>query len=85
MVQYCRYCSYMVCGDANYCSHFKRTFSTENIKKPNKCKGFDFNEIDALGENPKPYTPREKNPIHSECCGQIEFEKGDANDEQNHD
>lgn len=75
MKQYCRYCSYMVCGDANYCSNFKRTFSTEYIKKPNKCKRFDFNEIDALGENPNPYKPREKK-INQTCSGQIAFEKG---------
>lgn len=29
-------------------------------KRPNKCKDFELNPIDALGENPKDYKPRDK-------------------------
>ena len=59
MTQYCRYCSNMVCGDANYCTVKEQLFSDEYIKATNKCKEFDLNPIDALGENIKGYHPRE--------------------------
>lgn len=62
--QYCRYCSYMVCGDANYCCVRKRTYSDEYIKRTNKCKLFKPNPIDALGENPKGYRPRMDSVVH---------------------
>lgn len=58
--QYCRYCQFMVCGDANYCEVKKRTFTTQYIKTPNNCKYFILNPIDALGENKYGYRPREK-------------------------
>lgn len=58
MKQYCRYCAYMCCGDANWCSVRHRTYTDGYIKKPNKCKDFELNPIDALGENPKVYKPR---------------------------
>ena len=74
MKQYCRYCANMVCGDANWCDWYERTFSTNQIKRPNKCQGFVFNEIDALGENPHPYKPREKKTV---CSEQIAFTKGE--------
>lgn len=50
----------MVCGDANYCSVKQRCYSDEHIKRTNKCKDFEFNPIDALGENEKGYQPRQK-------------------------
>ncbi len=56
--QYCRYCSNMVCGDANYCTVRKACYSDKTIKRTNKCKDFVFNPIDALGENEKGYQPR---------------------------
>lgn len=58
MIQYCRYCSLMCCGDVNYCSVKKRTFTDNTIKSPNKCKHFEFNPIDALAENNNEYKPR---------------------------
>lgn len=58
MAQYCRYCNYMVCGDANYCSVRNECYSDERIKRVNYCRDFEFNPIDALGENPAGYTPR---------------------------
>lgn len=60
MIQYCRYCAYMCCGDANYCSVKKRCYSDEHIKRTNKCKDFDLCPIDALGENTSGYKPRER-------------------------
>lgn len=57
MIQYCRYCNNMVCGDANYCSAKKTTFSDAYIRHTNNCKDFEFNEIDALGET-SGYKPR---------------------------
>lgn len=58
MTQYCRYCSNMVCGDANYCSVKQTTFSDAYICHTNKCKDYEFNEIDALGTG-RTYKPRE--------------------------
>ena len=58
MAQYCRYCTYMCCGDANFCSIRQKTYSDAYIKRPNKCRDFDFNPIDALGENPNEYKPK---------------------------
>ena len=58
VTQYCRYCNNMICGDANWCSIKKKTFSDEKIKSPNKCKDFNFNPIDALSENTKGYKER---------------------------
>ena len=62
MAQYCRYCSYMVCGDANYCEIKDRCYSDEHIKHTNQCKDFELNPIDALRLNDKCYRPREKKP-----------------------
>ncbi len=72
MTQYCRYCSHMVCGDANYCSKKEQCYSDEHIKRTNKCKDFDFNPIDALYENQEGYKPRvikqkEKPSIENLC------------------
>ena len=69
LTQYCRYCCYLVCGDANYCTEQKRTMSDATAKSPNRCHDFAFNPIDALGENEKGYIP--KNPKKKQCDGQI--------------
>lgn len=58
MAQYCRYCAYMVCGDANYCTEKQYTKTDEQIKRSNKCKEFLLNPIDALYENTEGYKPR---------------------------
>ena len=58
MVQYCRYCSHMYCGDSNYCEVNECCFSDSVIKHTNKCRCFDFLPIDALGENERGYMPR---------------------------
>ena len=57
--QYCRYCSNMVCGDANYCTVREVCLTDEYIKRTNKCKDFDFNPLDALGLVHE-YQPRPK-------------------------
>lgn len=62
MTQYCRYCNNMVCGDANYCTKHNECYTDKQICRPNKCKDFDLNSIDALGINPKEYKPREIKP-----------------------
>lgn len=62
MAQYCRYCSYMVCGDLNYCSVKGRCYSDKAIRHTNNCKDFDLNPIDAIRLNDKNYKPRPKKP-----------------------
>lgn len=69
MKQYCRYCAWMVVGDANYCSRQERTMSDGCAKSPNRCHDFTFNPIDAFGENEKGYHPRE--PKKKQCDGQM--------------
>ena len=69
MAQYCRYCSHMVCGDANYCSARKIIFTDKQICNTNTCKEFDLNPIDALGTG-KEYRPRPPKVAD----GQIKFE-----------
>lgn len=56
--QYCRYCVYMCCGNGNYCSVHKKTFSDAYIKAVNNCSDFDFCKYDALGGNV--YKPRKE-------------------------
>lgn len=63
MKQYCRYCSNMCCGDANWCDVKEETYSDSYIKHTNNCKHFVFNPIDALQENLKGYHPRKNNKI----------------------
>lgn len=72
MAQYCRYCSSMVCGDVNYCAEKRLCMSDKQIKAPNHCKQFDFNSIDALGENERGYRPRE-NKQKEHIKGQLSF------------
>ena len=58
MKQYCRYCTYMTCGDVNYCSAKEQTYTDKQVCRANKCKDFELNPIDALGINKKGYQPR---------------------------
>lgn len=62
MNQYCRYCAEAVGQDevCIYCEVKDRFFSKTQCSRPNKCKSFRFNEIDALGfDLSKKYKPRE--------------------------
>ena len=62
MKQYCRYCSHCHYGDVAYCEKLKRTMSDEKAKRINKCKNFDFLEIDVF--NPEhSYKERQKASI----------------------
>lgn len=59
MKQYCRYCTYFVTGNGNYCEKRRIEPSDEYAKRPNVCKDFDYNEIDAFDIG-RTYKPREK-------------------------
>lgn len=58
MKQYCRYCAWLSVGDSNYCEQRKECLSEEYCKRVNKCKHFEFNEIDAFNFE-KTYKPKE--------------------------
>lgn len=58
MAQYCRYCANLVYGDSCYCEVKHKCVNYDRCKRPNKCKDFELNPIDVLGENPKEYKPR---------------------------
>lgn len=60
MAQYCRYCTHMVCGDANWCTLKNFTFTDKEICRTNKCREFELNTIDALGINKDGYKPKER-------------------------
>lgn len=60
MKQYCRYCAYLVYGDFCFCEKKRWLKSYSSCKQPNKCKDFELNPIDALGENLKEYKPRKE-------------------------
>jgi len=47
-VRMCRFCTNMVCGDANWCEVFQECYSDERIAEENDCNGFEFNPIDAI-------------------------------------
>ena len=55
--QYCRYCNNLVTGNGIYCTEREKELSEAYTKTPNRCKFFEFNEIDAYGSD-KPYKPR---------------------------
>ena len=77
MKQYCRYCTYMVCGDANYCSVRETTYSDSYIKKQNRCRDFELNPVDALGENSRGYRPREQKEEPEQLEGQMSIWEGE--------
>ncbi len=63
MIQYCRYCTEAIGQDEDcvYCEAKDKFFSKAQCSRPNKCKDFSFNEIDALGfDLNKKYKPRKK-------------------------
>ena len=57
MRQYCRYCLNAHYGDVVYCDVKCQTISEESAKRVNKCKNFDFVEVDCFDPNKK-YKPR---------------------------
>lgn len=44
----CRHCTFMVCGDANWCSEHNEVMSDIQIFVARKCPDWEWNEIDAL-------------------------------------
>lgn len=58
MKQYCRYCSHLCIGDYCACDVKQECLSEEYCKRVNKCKYFEFNEIDAFNFE-KIYKPKE--------------------------
>ena len=58
MKQYCRYCANLVWGDSGYCEVKRKSLKYESCKRANKCKHFELNPMDALGENHNEYKPR---------------------------
>ena len=58
MAQYCRYCSWFVTGNGNYCEKKHTEPSDAYAKHTNHCKDFDLNPMDAYAENEKGYQPR---------------------------
>ena len=44
----CVHCSFMTCGDANWCSERNETFSYMQIIAPRKCPMWEWNPINAL-------------------------------------
>ena len=68
MKQYCRYCANLVYGDSCYCEVKRKCLKYDACKRVNKCKHFELNPIDALGENPNEYKPRVTFPKQQQIC-----------------
>ena len=58
MAQYCRYCSWFVTGNGDYCTLKEKELSSTYAKRTNQCADFSLNPIDAYGENLNGYQPR---------------------------
>ena len=50
-------------GDVAYCQEKKKELPEHLAKSTNHCPFYDFNSIDAYGENEKGYQPRHKKCI----------------------
>lgn len=57
MRQYCRYCANFVTGNGDWCEELKKEVGESAARRPNKCRVFEFNEIDAFDLN-RTYKPR---------------------------
>lgn len=68
MKQYCRYCANLVYGDSCYCEVKRKCLKYDACKRVNKCKHFELNPTDALGENPNEYKPRVTFPKQQQIC-----------------
>ena len=60
MAKYCRYCSWFVTGNGDYCTLKEKELSSTYAKRTNQCGDFALNQIDAFGENEKGYQPRKQ-------------------------
>ena len=78
--QYCRYCVHLATGNGVWCSERGKVLSESYTKGVNTCKDFDFCEMDAYAENPKPYKPRgeyRKGEAAETAVNQIKFDDFD--------
>ena len=84
MAQYCRYCSDLVVGDIAYCTTKKKEIPEHLAKTTNYCPHYDFNPIDAFGENEKGYQPRNAKVVEQQCDGQMDISQflGEAEEGQ---
>ena len=78
MKQYCRYCSHCSYGDVAYCNKLEKTMSEEKAKRINRCKDFEFLEIDVF--NPD-HTYKERQKKEEEQMSIFDFvDKEQEND-----
>lgn len=71
MAQYCRYCGDLAVGDVAYCSTKQKTIPEHLAKTTNYCPYYNFNPIDAFGENEKGYQPRNQKVAVQQLDGQM--------------
>lgn len=72
----CRHCSFMVCGDANWCSEREEVMNDMQIRAARKCPEWEWNPFDALTLEEWTETPPRKRPV---LDGQMAIElRGDA-------
>lgn len=62
MTQYCRYCNACHVANGNWCEIKQKELSDAYIKHSNKCKYFEFCEMDVYDEN-RTYKPRKKKQL----------------------
>lgn len=75
MAQYCRYCTALVVGDVPYCTTKSKEIREALAKTTNYCPHYDFNNMDAFGENENGYQPRNKKRSDEQIDGQMTFEE----------
>lgn len=72
----CRHCSFMACGDANWCSEHEEVMSDTQIWAARKCPEWEWNPIDALTLAEWTETQPRKRPV---LDGQMAIDlRGDA-------
>lgn len=59
----CRHCSFMCCGDANWCSEREETMTDMQILAARKCPKWEWNAIDALTLAEWESTPPRKHAV----------------------
>ena len=60
----CRHCSFMACGDANWCSEHEEVMSDMQIWVARNCSEWEWNPIDALTLREwKPIPPSERKGV----------------------
>ena len=62
MKQYCRYCVWLCINNCCYCDKHEKVIAESTARTTNKCKDFEFCEVDAFMETDgyKPRAPRRK-------------------------